>query len=126
MICAMILNKKGPKHLVLVLSRTPDFPAFFPFAGVCLSCESDPSSTLHWVLESQHAHDLVPALIGLMGPYSGLGEKISLFSFGSFLLYPCVSSHDEHRGVGREDTSEPSSPGFSTWERDPPIGPQLP
>lgn len=25
MICAVILNKKGPKHLVLLLTRTPDF-----------------------------------------------------------------------------------------------------
>lgn len=31
---ALILNEKSPKHLVLVLTRTPELPAFFPPAGV--------------------------------------------------------------------------------------------
>ena len=115
-------KKKAPKHLALVLIRTPDLAAFFPPAGVCLSCESDPSSTLYWALESQRAHDLVPALTGLLGPMVRFGGKRKppfLWQFLIASLCPPIMSTVEAR---RGDAPEPCSPGFSLWERDPPTG----
>lgn len=87
-ICAVILNKKAPKHLVLVVTRTPDFPAFFPPAGICLSYESDRSPALHWVLDSRHAHDLAPALTGLMGAMLRFGGKGKPSLLSEFLTAP--------------------------------------
>ena len=73
-ICAVILNKKFPKHLVSLRTRTPVSPTFFR-PSVLGSEPSHLAQPCPGPGRTRHAHDPALVLTGLTGPWPGSGGK---------------------------------------------------
>lgn len=96
-ICAMILNKQFPKHLVSLLIRTPVSPTFFH-----LSVLGSEPSRLAQPCPGQGTVGMPmtwPLPSGLMGPCPGSGRKTKPAFLWDFLSAPLCASPSPPRSV---------------------------